>query len=260
MDFLICAVELYKFLVDLIENIEEFIFWQVFNIWGLIIYCGSFLFVFYQEINFFDDFLDCIGEYEYIDVISEGERVLIDIDFRSEFEIARSTSSYKSILQSLPFIFVGKSDRLQQIIAIVSEAARLSLKKKGMHIAPWRKSDYIKAKWLSPHIRTTTISPQPPPSPEETTDSPPEVEKKKADDAQEEIETGELELIFGETETLLDDDETPKSILSSPAKDSGVEEKVLTMVWQPPVIKPKSCERGNRVVVTGLASLLKEKP
>jgi uncharacterized protein (TIGR01615 family) len=32
-----------------------------------------------------------LGEYEYIDVIMEGDRFLIDIDFRSEFEIARST-------------------------------------------------------------------------------------------------------------------------------------------------------------------------
>lgn len=84
-----------------------------------------------------------------------NERVLIDIDFRSEFEIARSTKSYKAILQTLPYIFVGKSDRLQSIIAIVSEAAKQSLKKKGMHIPPWRKAEYVKAKWLSPYTRIT---------------------------------------------------------------------------------------------------------
>ncbi|KAK8635850.1 hypothetical protein V6N13_004565 [Hibiscus sabdariffa] len=95
------------------------------------------------------------GEYEYIDVIIEGERLLIDIDFRSEFELARSTKSYKSILQILPFIFVGKADRLQKIIAVVSEAVKQCLKKKGMHIPPWRKVDYIKAKWLSPCTRIT---------------------------------------------------------------------------------------------------------
>ncbi|KAL6958649.1 hypothetical protein U1Q18_046799 [Sarracenia purpurea var. burkii] len=35
------------------------------------------------------------GGYEYIDVIVQGDRVLIDIDFRSEFEIARSTEATK---------------------------------------------------------------------------------------------------------------------------------------------------------------------
>ncbi|KAF5188557.1 Translation initiation factor if-2 like, partial [Thalictrum thalictroides] len=62
-------------------------------------------------------------DYEYIDVIVEDDRLIIDIDFRSEFEIARSTKNYRTILQSLPSIFVGKPDRLQQIVSIVSEAA-----------------------------------------------------------------------------------------------------------------------------------------
>ncbi|KAI3827728.1 hypothetical protein L1987_01811 [Smallanthus sonchifolius] len=76
------------------------------------------------------------GEYEYIDVIFEGgDRVLIDLDFRSEFKIARPTGSYNSILQSLPYIFVGEAVRLQQILSIVTKAAKHILKKKGMHVA-----------------------------------------------------------------------------------------------------------------------------
>ncbi|KAJ0699118.1 hypothetical protein HanRHA438_Chr10g0435701 [Helianthus annuus] len=90
------------------------------------------------------------GEYEYIDAVIEGDRVIIDIDFRSEFEIARSTKSYKAVLQMLPQIFVGKADRLQKIINIVSDAAKQSMKKKGMPLPPWRRADYVKAKWLSP--------------------------------------------------------------------------------------------------------------
>jgi len=85
------------------------------------------------------------------------DRVLIDIDFRSEFEIARSTKSYKTILQNLPYIFVGTCDRLQSIVTIVSEAAKQSLKKKGMHVPPWRRAEYVKAKWLSPYTRTTSF-------------------------------------------------------------------------------------------------------
>lgn len=84
----------------------------------------------------------------------EDDRLIIDIDFRSEFEIARSTKSYKAILQMLPHIFVGRTDRLQKIINIVSDAAKLSLKKKGMPLPPWRRADYVKAKWLTPCNRT----------------------------------------------------------------------------------------------------------
>ncbi|KMT10262.1 hypothetical protein BVRB_5g120190 [Beta vulgaris subsp. vulgaris] len=107
------------------------------------------------------------GEYEYVDVIVGGERLIIDIDFRSEFEVARSTKTYKSILQTLPHIFVGKSDRLSKIICILSEAAKQSLKKKGLHIPPWRKADYVQAKWLSPSTRivAASVTATPPPSP-----------------------------------------------------------------------------------------------
>ncbi|CAA0828288.1 Protein of unknown function (DUF506 [Striga hermonthica] len=79
------------------------------------------------------------GEYEYTEVMVEDERLIMDVDFRSEFEIARSTKAYQAVLQCLPYIFVGKADRLAQIVTIASEAARSSLKKKGMHVAPWRK-------------------------------------------------------------------------------------------------------------------------
>ncbi|KAG6492769.1 hypothetical protein ZIOFF_047734 [Zingiber officinale] len=74
------------------------------------------------------------GEYDYIDVVVDGgERLLVDVDFRSEFEIARSTKSYRAMLQHLPPLFVG---RLPPIVAVVSEAARQSLKKKGLHVPP----------------------------------------------------------------------------------------------------------------------------
>ena len=175
--------------------------------------------------------------------------MLIDIDFRSEFEIARSTGAYKAILQSLPYIFVGKADRLQQIVSIVSEAAKQSLKKKGMHFPPWRNSEYMRAKWLSPYTRTTPNG-----IPKESEN------KTELDSVTTESEGGEFELIFGE------DSSTPPErdlncTASSPEMSTGEDEKITHVVspWQPPAIKPKSCERGAKVV-TGLASLLKEKP
>ncbi|GAB2248491.1 hypothetical protein Droror1_Dr00008373 [Drosera rotundifolia] len=100
------------------------------------------------------------GEYQYIEVIVEGERLIVDIDFRSEFEIAKGTKAYKAILLTLPYIFVGKSDRLSRIITLTSEAAKQSLKKKGMHLPPWRRTEYVRAKWFSPHTRLTS-NPEP---------------------------------------------------------------------------------------------------
>jgi uncharacterized protein (TIGR01615 family) len=87
-----------------------------------------------------------------------NERLIIDIDFKSEFEIARYTKEYKMIPQNLPYVFVGKCDRLQSIVAIVSEAAKQSLKKKGMPVPPWRRVEYFKAKWLSFYTRMNVNS------------------------------------------------------------------------------------------------------
>ncbi|KAE9592298.1 hypothetical protein Lal_00033515 [Lupinus albus] len=184
------------------------------------------------------------GAYEFIDVIVEGERLLIDIDFRSEFEIARPTGTYKAIHQSLPFIFVGKMDQLSQIVTIVSEAAKQSFKKKGMHVPPWRKSEYMLAKWSSPSF----VRAKQPPSPCSSVliAVVPEICSNDGDDdaVTGESDYGELELIFGDKTSLPEKD------------DRGVKTVDMT-AWQPPAVKPKSVERGAKVV-TGLASLLKE--
>lgn len=100
------------------------------------------------------------GEYEYIDVKFEGptgiaDRIFIDVDFKAQFEIARPTAAYDALVQVLPQIFVGRADQLQWIVNVMSEAVKLSLKKRGMHLPPWRKPEYMQAKWFSSHIRTT---------------------------------------------------------------------------------------------------------
>ncbi|OIW12642.1 hypothetical protein TanjilG_24576 [Lupinus angustifolius] len=156
------------------------------------------------------------GEYEYIDVILGKERVLIDIDFKSEFEIARSTKTYKTILQNLPYIFVGKCDRLQNIVAIVSEAVKQSLKKKGMHVPPWRRAEYVRAKWLSPYTRAT----------------PPKMEN--------------LQLLKGSNCV-------ESQVCKSSAEEEKAEVKAV-VEWKPPEVKAKGSLSGVKVV-TGFAAV-----
>ncbi|KAK7336802.1 hypothetical protein VNO77_17350 [Canavalia gladiata] len=154
------------------------------------------------------------GEYEYIDVIMGKERVVVDVDFRSEFEIARPTKIYKAILQTLPYVFVGKCDRLQSIVAIVSEAAKLSLKKRAMHVPPWRKVEYVRAKWLSPYTRTTSCS----------------------HGMKEEIQEKHNLLIASAG------NESPRS-----CKDEA--NSKLVVQWKPPELKPKSSQSGLAAVL-----------
>ncbi|KAL0437425.1 UNVERIFIED_CONTAM: hypothetical protein Sradi_0450400 [Sesamum radiatum] len=201
------------------------------------------------------------GEYEYVDVIIEGERFIIDIDFRSEFEVARSTKAYKLVLQTLPNIFVGTADRLEKIIDIVSEAAKLSLKKKGMPIPPWRKADYVKAKWLSPFTRISPTSI----SSDTTSNHCPETvltgEKEEASVAKGSSCDGDFVMIFAEQcppMEKLDNGVFTLTNINSP--EAGVKDVApLVKPWEPPAIKPKSFHRRVKIV-TGLASVIEDKP
>ncbi|KAJ8749449.1 hypothetical protein K2173_025644 [Erythroxylum novogranatense] len=195
------------------------------------------------------------GEYEYIDVVINGERLLIDVDFRSEFEIARSTKAYKSLLQILPYIFVGNADRLQKIIAIVSEAAKQSLKKKDMHIPPWRKADYVKAKWLSPYTRITPA----------TILTPTETNDPKPVNGQSLIPKPIYQIGLRSTDKKIpmEDVELCETVFEMSSESSVEEEKTTALhMWKPPPVaevKPKSIQSGIKIV-TGLASVIEDEP
>ena len=85
----------------------------------------------------------------------KSERLIVDIDFRAQFEIARASAQYTQLLGVLPRIFVGKVERLKQILKIMCDAAKRSLKEQGLHMPPWRKLKYLQAKWFSAYRRTT---------------------------------------------------------------------------------------------------------
>ncbi|GER42987.1 hypothetical protein STAS_19819 [Striga asiatica] len=100
------------------------------------------------------------GSYEIIDVVAAaGTRYLVDLDFASEFEIARPTEAYERLRRGLPEVFVGRGEYLRRILKAMSGAARRSLKSGGLHLPPWRKYQYMRLKWLGPYRRTTNLLP-----------------------------------------------------------------------------------------------------
>ena len=99
---------------------------------------------------------NAMSVYEYIDVVKcnisrSSERLIIDIDFQSHFEIARAVDSYDRILKSLPVVYVGSLNRLKQYLQVMVEAAKSSLKQNSMPLPPWRSLAYLQAKWHSPY-------------------------------------------------------------------------------------------------------------
>ncbi|KAJ4838251.1 hypothetical protein Tsubulata_011321 [Turnera subulata] len=103
------------------------------------------------------------GDYEYIDVTLRDKngdtvRLIVDIDFRSQFELARPTTLYKELTDALPSIFVGSEEKLNRIISLLCSAAKQSLKEKGLHVPPWRTNAYMQAKWLSDSRKVSAAS------------------------------------------------------------------------------------------------------
>lgn len=102
------------------------------------------------------------GNYEFIDVVRSGsgkwQRYMIDLDFAAEFEVARPTEQYARLLQVLPRIYIGRTEELKQIVRIIADAAKKSLKSRDLHLPPWRKNRYMQAKWLGPYRRTVTAA------------------------------------------------------------------------------------------------------
>lgn len=85
------------------------------------------------------------------DEFGSVKRLIIDIDFKAQFEVARPTEGYKQLTEALPSVFVGTEEKLVRIISILCSAAKQSLKESGLHIPPWRTSSYMQCKWLSAH-------------------------------------------------------------------------------------------------------------
>ncbi|KAK4387371.1 hypothetical protein Sango_2343700 [Sesamum angolense] len=73
------------------------------------------------------------GDYEYVDVMmrsgcKEVMRVIVDIDFRTQFEVARPTPDYQQLTNAIPMVFVGTEEKLERSISFICSAAKHSLR------------------------------------------------------------------------------------------------------------------------------------
>ncbi|KAI5001392.1 hypothetical protein ZWY2020_026042 [Hordeum vulgare] len=94
----------------------------------------------------------CVSKWQGFNKIP-GERLIIDIDFRSHFEIARAVDPYGTLLDSLPVVYVGTLPRLKQFLNVMVDAAKWSLKQNSMPLPPWKSLSYLQMKWHSKYER-----------------------------------------------------------------------------------------------------------
>ncbi|TYH39261.1 hypothetical protein ES332_D12G168100v1 [Gossypium tomentosum] len=101
------------------------------------------------------------GEHTYLEVVDKSKakkgkvRVVIELNFRAEFEMARASEDYNKLIAVLPELLVGKAERFKALTKILCLAAKKCMKEKKMHLAPWRKYKYMQAKWLGTYERRT---------------------------------------------------------------------------------------------------------
>ncbi|KAF7822979.1 putative Sugar phosphate exchanger 2 [Senna tora] len=102
-----------------------------------------------------------IWEHTYLEAMDKsnskrGEiKVIIELNFQGEFEMARANEEYNQLIRRLPQVYVGKLERLQVLIKILCSAAKQCMKENKMHLGPWRKLKYVQAKWLGTSDRST---------------------------------------------------------------------------------------------------------
>ncbi|KAL0700313.1 hypothetical protein Bca4012_056435 [Brassica carinata] len=87
------------------------------------------------------------GKYKYDDVNGgDKNRFIVETTLAREFDIARPTVGYISLLAQLPRVFVGTPEELKQLVRIMSFEIRRSMKRAKTHVPPWRRNGYMQAK------------------------------------------------------------------------------------------------------------------
>ncbi|XP_010493642.1 PREDICTED: uncharacterized protein LOC104770875 [Camelina sativa] len=96
------------------------------------------------------------GKYEYVDVKGGDEnRYIVETNLAGEFEIARPTTRYLSLLAHIPRVFVGTPEELKQLVRIMSFEISRSMKRAEIYVPPWRRNGYMQAKWFGHYKRTS---------------------------------------------------------------------------------------------------------
>ncbi|GFZ06355.1 hypothetical protein Acr_18g0005250 [Actinidia rufa] len=100
------------------------------------------------------------GSFEYIDLNISETRYIIEISLVTQFQIARATKYYTSLLENFPPIFVGKVDELKQVARLMCREIRSSMKRVDMHVPPWRRFAYMQKMWFGSYKRTINEVPE----------------------------------------------------------------------------------------------------
>ncbi|KAG2294030.1 hypothetical protein Bca52824_040699 [Brassica carinata] len=95
----------------------------------------------------------CVSKWNSSSKLTAGSYDFIDVVHKPLFEIARPTLQYARALQLLPRVFVGKEENLRTVVREACDAAKRSMKSRGLSLPPWRRFSYLQHKWFGPCTR-----------------------------------------------------------------------------------------------------------
>lgn len=95
------------------------------------------------------------GYHDYVDININGTRYITNVFLAGEFEIARPSENYVSLLDVFPQISVCKVEELKKIVRIMCDAMKKSMNQQQMSVPPWRRYEYNHTKWFGSYKRIT---------------------------------------------------------------------------------------------------------
>ena len=76
--------------------------------------------------------------------------MVVDPDFRGQFEMAKPTRGYEAVMAAVPRAFVGTEARLQQLVKLICREMHRTFLEQGASIPPWRSKESLLSKWRLP--------------------------------------------------------------------------------------------------------------
>lgn len=78
------------------------------------------------------------------------EPLIVDPDFRGQFEMAKQTQDYQAVMAVVPKVCVGTEQRVQQLVKLLCREMHRTFLEQGSSIPPWRSCESFLAKWHLP--------------------------------------------------------------------------------------------------------------
>lgn len=93
-----------------------------------------------------------------------GGRLIVDLYFAEQFEIATPNARYAALLDALPGAFVGTEERAAALVEFLCREIGAAFRAQGVTLPPWRQAESMLSKWR-PRRSVEHDVPSPVPSP-----------------------------------------------------------------------------------------------